>query len=228
MRVRLGVLGLVLVVVLPGRAGAGPFYVLGTNRPSPFGGLYPLEPARVRLVSEEVVIRAEGDGTHYQVEARYRLDCLAEATKVSFGVPINGAGDETLARTVRVAVDGGREIGCERAAGAAGGATLSPPAWCAATLSLSPGRHALVVRYPGELVYEDGDFAGGSHVTARHLVHPLATAGAWTGLPGRVRVKLRRRAVARRRDHPRSPSPRRPRRACSSGPSSPRERPRVR
>ena len=164
--------------------------MLGTNRPSPFGGLFPFEPARVRLVSEEVVIRAEGDGTHYQVEARYRLDRLAEATKVTFGVPINGTGDDGLARTVRVAVDGGREVGCARAAGAAGGGTLSPPAWCAATVALSPGLHALVLRYRGELVYEDGDFAGGAHVTARHLVHPLSTAGYWTGLPGRVRVKL--------------------------------------
>jgi len=189
------VFGLVFVVAfvvgLSGRAGAGPFYVLGTNRPSPFGGLYPFEPARVHLVSEEVVIRAEGDGTHYQVEARYRLDRLAEATKVSFGVPINGTGDDALARTVRIAADGGREIGCERARpGTTGGGPLSPPAWCAATLALGPGLHALVLRYRGELVYEDGDFAGGPHVTARHLVYPLSTAGYWTGLPGRVSVKV--------------------------------------
>jgi hypothetical protein len=209
--VRLGVAALVLVS-LPGISRAALFAGLPTNGPGPFGGAFPIGEAPVRLAGEETAIRVEGDATHFRVEARYRFSASA-AGSIRFGVPLNGTGDDTLARTIRLAVDGGADVGCDvQPAAVPEGGPLFPSAWCTATLAVSQGdNHLLVLRYRGELDYQDGGFIGSAHALARHLGYPLSAAGYWAGAPAPARVTLDLSAApgveVRAQPAPRSSSP---------------------
>jgi hypothetical protein len=189
---RVAVVAVVLLVALPGRSGAAVLVGLPTNGPSPFGGVFPIGDARPPLISEETTIRVDRDATHTEVEARYRLAGTGEVTEVVLGVPVNGTGDETLSRTIRLSIDGGPEVGCQlEPVGPLEAVPPSASAWCKATL-LIPARdgHLLTLRYRGELEYQDGQIARTSHVMQRHLVYPLSSPGYWGGAPARLRVTV--------------------------------------